>query len=186
MTEAQDRGPGRWWTALVVATTLAVIAACGALLWTLVPPTADFAYLVLAMWALLGFAAIWLVLAVFGCFRYRRFRLSAVAPLVILVTVILAVADVPSRVGFAVSRPALEAAADRCDESLDETKIGVYEVWRIESADGGCRFFMKGGLVDSVGLAYLPDGPPTERSGDEREITYRGFEDEWYRFVQQF
>ncbi|MDI9913718.1 hypothetical protein [Rhodococcus sp. IEGM 1379] len=85
-------------------------------------------------------------------------RLSAGAPVLVLITLTLVMLSVASRVACAISKDSLSAAAAECSESLSTQRIGVYKVVQIWSDNTGCKFHIEGGLIDSIGLAYLPDG----------------------------
>ncbi|NGP09345.1 hypothetical protein G6038_28525 [Rhodococcus sp. 14C212] len=172
---------------LSVLTAVLVALVCGVILGAFMPPVVFFPYVALASSVLVVLGAVWVGLGLIGWFRYRALRASAVAPVLVVLTVVLVALSVPSRVAFAVSRNALAAEARRCPQSWTDQRIGVYRIWQIRPVEGGCLFFIEGGLIDSIGLAYLPDGAP--HLGDPRrdgEIGYRPYSGPWYRFVQRF
>lgn len=95
-------------------------------------------------------------------------------------------AGIPFEVGFRLSKPDLEATAADCIER-QILRIGVYHVWRIEVVDAGCMFYTNGGLVDSVGIAYMPDGVPyLGQPRTDGDVGYFPIEGDWYRFLKQF
>jgi hypothetical protein len=185
---ASTPAPPPWWRFSVgIVLTILVALACGVMLWAFMVPVVFFVYAALAGWALLFLGVAWLVLAVLGWFRYRAYRASLIAPVLVLVTVALVVFSVPFWIGFQVSKGGLADAAAQCDDSIENVRIGVYEVSRIADRQEGCLFYTRGGLIDSVGIAYLPGGAPylgePRRDGD---IGYGHLEGDWYWFVQRF
>ncbi len=186
-------GAPRWWRATTgIAVPGLVAVACGVMLWSSAAPVVDFVYFMLAGWALVLLGVAWLVLVVIGWFRYRTVRRTllapaVVAPALVLVTAALVVVQAPFRLGFLVSKPALADAAADCTYSLEHRRIGVYSVRSTRELDGGCLFFTQGGLIDSVGIAYLPGGAPhlgaPRHDGD---IGYDHIGGDWYRFVERF
>lgn len=180
--------PPRWWRVAVgIILMVLVTVACGVMLWAFMAPVADFVYVALAGWALLFLGLAWLVLALIGWIRYRAYRASLIAPLLVLVTVALVVFSVPFWIGFQVSKGGLADAAAECVDSFENVRIGVYEVRRTEKREEGCLFYTQGGLIDSVGIAHLPGGAPyigaPRHDGD---IGYRHLYDDWYRFTERF
>ncbi|MFN3539575.1 MAG: hypothetical protein ACK40J_05850 [Rhodococcus sp. (in: high G+C Gram-positive bacteria)] len=93
----------------------------------------------------------------------------------------------PPKVAFAVSEHSLSTAADHCVQSFEGTTLGVYRVYRTQPVEGGCLFFIEGGLLNSIGLAHFPDGAPyigePQHAGD---IGYEEFDGDWYQFEQLF
>jgi len=170
-----------------VVTVVLVGIVCCVIVWTFVPPVVVFPWFALASALLLGLGVVWSVLGLIGWFGFRSLRITTIAPAVVLVTAALVMLSVPSTVAFAVSKPSLVAASAQCVQSWNDHWIGVYRVWRVQPVDGGCLFYIEGGLIDSIGLAYLPDGAPhlgkPRRDGD---IGYEHYNGDWYRFVQRF
>ena len=182
-----EKAPPPWWIWATRSTTVLVALVCGLVLWSFLPPVVYFVYFALAGWALMFLGALWLLFALIGWFKYRAARWTAVAPALVVVTAVLVVLSVPSKTAFAVSESSLTAAATDCESTPDDSWIGVYKVRRTQSTDSGCLFFLEGGLFDSIGLAYMPDGPPNlgepTRDGD---IGYEEFDGDWYQFIQRF
>ena len=179
--------PATWWTVLSALTAVLVAVVCGVILWAFMPPVVFFPYFALASSVLVILGVVWAGLGLVGWFRYRAVRASAVAPVLVVLTVAAVALSVPSQVAFAVSKNALADAAQQCPQSWTDQRIGVYRIWQIRPVEDGCLFFIEGGLIDSIGLAYLPDGAPY--LGDPRrdgEIGYRPYSGPWYRFVQRF
>ncbi|MFE4500035.1 hypothetical protein ACFRFQ_09220 [Rhodococcus sp. NPDC056743] len=182
----EDAGPADWWTVLVGITALLVAGACGVVLWSVVP-LVSYAYYALAIVVLAVLGAVWLILSVIGWFKFRAMRWSLIAPGLVLVTGALVMLSVPSRVAFMASQSSLVAEAQECSTSSTDRRIGAYQVRRIEPVGDGCLFYLEGGLINSIGLAYLPDGAPY--LGDPRhdgDIGYQAFDGDWYTFVQAF
>ncbi len=175
------------WRWLTGALTVLVAVVCAVIISTFTPPVVLFPVYALASAVLLFLGALWLVLALIGWFKYHSLRWTAVAPAIVIVTAALVLLSVPSKGAFAVSKGALETVAQDCTKSTDTRRIGAYAVRSVRPTDSGCLFFIVGGLIDSIGLAYLPDGAPylgePRRDGD---IGYERYDGDWYRFVQQF
>lgn len=187
MLASERTTPATWWSWLTGGITVLAAAACGVVLWTFVPPTVFFPIFVLAAWVLFGLGIAWLVVALIGWFRFRAVRGSLAAPAVVVLTVGLVVFSVPSRVAFAVSENALTDLAATCEASFENRSVMVYRVQRTEPIGDGCLVYVEGGLIDSVGFAYLPGQDPylgtPRRDGD---IGYRPLHGDWYSFVEQF
>ncbi|MBS9372299.1 hypothetical protein [Rhodococcus sp. B50] len=179
--------PARWWTVLSGVTTVLVALVCCVIVWTFVPPVVLFPWFALASTVLLISGAVWLVLGLVGWFRFHTLRLTTIAPVMVLATTGLVMLSVPSTVAFAVSKGSLTAASAQCAQSWDDRWFGVYRVWRIQPVDGGCLFYIEGGLIDSIGLAYLPEGAPyLGKPRHDGDIGYEPYSGDWYRFVQRF
>ena len=179
--------PAPWWTALTGVTAVLVTLTCGVILWSFIPPVVYFPIFALASAMLLGLGGIWLILGLIGWVKHRSWRPSALAPAAVLLTVASVMLSVPSQVAFTMSKKSLADAARECSESFADRRIGAYQVRRIQPVDNGCLFFIEGGLIDSIGLAYLPDGAPY--LGEPRhdgDIGYEEYAGDWYRFVQRF
>lgn len=189
------RRPASLWWRLTVGLVIPLLAAaaCLVVLWSLVPPVVFYPLYVLAWGALIIVGVVWLVAVVFGSIRYGWRGVTLVAPVIVLVTVGLAAAELPGRFGWWVSKDDLQRAAVACADPADAAdvrsqRIGVYRVHSVQRVgDRGCRFTVEGGLVDFVGVAYLPGERPylgePRRDGD---IGYRHIEGDWYAFVQRF
>ena len=179
--------PARWWTVLSGVTAVLVGLVCGVIVWTFVPPVVFFPWFALASWVLLILGAVWLVVGLVGWFKFRALRATAIAPALVLATAVLVVLSVPSTVAFAVSKRSLVAASTQCVQSMEDRRIGVYQVRRIQPVDGGCLFYIEGGLIDPIGLAYLPDGAPyLGKPRHDGDIGYEQYSGDWYRFVERF
>ncbi|SUF08999.1 hypothetical membrane protein [Rhodococcus gordoniae] len=179
--------PARWWIVLSGVTAVLVGLVCGVIVWTFVPPVVFFPWFALASWVLLILGAVWLVVGLVGWFKFRALRVTAIAPALVLATAVLVVWSVPSTVAFAVSKGSLVAASAQCAPSWDGRRIGVYQVRRIQPVDGGCLFYIEGGLIDPIGLAYLPGGAPyLGKPRHDGDIGYEQYSGDWYRFVERF
>ncbi|UJC81462.1 hypothetical protein D4768_00355 [Rhodococcus erythropolis] len=172
-------------TAIVTAVLVALT--CGVIVWSFMPPVVYFPFFALAASVLLGLGGVWLILSLIGWMKYKTLRLSTIAPVIVLVTGALVTLSVPSHVAFALSKDSLEAVAADCQKSLENRTIGVYRVLQVWPVGNGCRFHIEGGLIDSIGLAYLPDGAPyLGKPRRDGEIGYQEFDGDWYSFVQAF
>lgn len=176
-----------WWYWLVLAVTAAAAVACLVILWACIPPTVMYAPFVLTLsgLALLGLA--WLVLAIVGWVKFRAWKLSTIAAVVVVLTGLLVMASVPSRAAFAVSQEMLGDLATECTRSLEHRRVGAYALRYVEPIDGGCLIHVEGGFLDSVGFAHLPDRKPD--TGDLRRddgIEYTELRGDWYTFVEHF
>lgn len=179
--------PARWWIVLSGVTAVLVGLVCGVIVWTFVPPVVFFPWFALASWVLLILGAVWLVVGLVGWFKFRALRVTAIAPALVLATAVLVVLSVPSTVAFAVSKGSLVAASAQCAPSWDGRRIGVYQVRRIQPVDSGCLFYIEGGLIDPIGLAYLPGGAPyLGKPRHDGDIGYEQYNGDWYRFVERF
>ncbi|MBY6352352.1 hypothetical protein [Rhodococcoides corynebacterioides] len=175
-----------WWEASVVVITAIAAAACAVLLYSLTPPAAMIWLLAASGWLLLILGAVWLVLTIVGWVRYRAWKLSSIAVVVVAATVVLAGMSVPFTVGFAMSKSSLAEVAEDCTAPGGD-RIGVYVFEGLKAADGGCLIYVEGGVVDQVGFAYLPGGAP--RLGPpagEQEIGYAELDGDWYTFLRRF
>lgn len=174
----------RWWriaaggvlpvaTALLCATTIVLFIA----------PFPLFPAVVLAELAFVALGTVWIVLATVHGLRYRWDRRILAAPAMVVVTAALVVADVPYRLGWLAAQDAMTEAARSCVETTENHWISVYDVRGVSEHDGGCHFALSGGLINSVGLAYLPEGAPT--TGDERHVgyNYEPIGDDWYKYI---
>ncbi|MGG7099871.1 hypothetical protein [Rhodococcus sp. 24CO] len=125
-----------------------------------------------------------MTLSLIGWFKFRALRWSLIAPALVLVTCALVALSVPSRVAFMASQGSLAAEAQHCSTSSTDRRIGTYQVKRIQAVDNGCLFFIEGGLINSIGLAYLPARAPY--LGDPRhdgDIGYQELDGDWYTFA---
>ncbi|GGL00501.1 hypothetical protein [Nocardia jinanensis] len=177
---ALRRPTAKWWLITTVVLAGLVEFCCAALVW-FVGSDSWVGYSLIAINVLLVLAVAWSICAVFGLIRYRAHLLSAVAPLLVAVTVAVVYTGAAEWSGWQLSKGSLAAAAAECAERSDSVRIGVYTIERVDRDGAECRFYTGGGLIDRVGFAYLPDGPPPEFRASE--TTYRQYDGSWYRFV---
>lgn len=152
-------------------------------------PAVNLPYFFLAWTLAAPVAGMWLLLGLVGWFKYSSIRPTAVAPVLVLVTSGLVALSVPQAFAFAVSKNALNAAAEECPRLTDYELFGVYRVWNTVPLDeNGCRFYIRGGgTVDGVGMAFVPGGPPSENDADyDEDVTYREYDGDWYEFDHRF
>lgn len=128
---------------------------------------------------------VWIVFTAIGWVKYRALRWSAVAPVLVVVTAALVMFSIPPTFAFAVSERSLSTAANHCTQSFADTTRGVYRVYQVQPVDGGCLFFIEGGLFQSIGLAYFPDrAPDLHEPRREGDIGYEEFDGDSYQFEQ--
>lgn len=181
------RPAARWWTVTTVALAVVVAVCCAAVVW-FVASDGGVVDLLLLTGVLLGLAVLWAICALFGAIRYRAYLLSALAPVMVAVTVVVVYSGAAEQVGWQVSKGSLAAVAAECARRSEPHRIGVYTIERVSREGAGpgragteCRFYTNGGFLDSVGFAYLPEGPPPDHPASE--TTYRQYDGSWYRFV---
>ncbi|MEU4809442.1 hypothetical protein AB0H20_09585 [Nocardia fluminea] len=132
----------------------------------------------------------WLVLALVGHMKYPGWRrLGLLVPIFIAVTVALTWAQVPGRIGWMMSRGAMDHAAAACDQ-LDtgrsgvpykSEKIGAYTFHHVErESDGACQFdLLKHYPWARSGFLYLPNG---SRADGEYGHDYVHLGNSWYYY----
>lgn len=173
--------------------TLLVVAFAGLTLWAASVPGS---YFLLFM----TLPTVWIVLGLTWLFQavrlWRRSGLGAAArngwligtAAMVLATAAAMSADLPLRLRFEASSPAMaaiaaEMTAPTAPETLPDRWIGLYDAERIERVDGGFRFLVKGaGFVDPVGFAYSPTGQPPI-IGEDR---YERFVGPWWFWVESW
>lgn len=108
-----------------------------------------------------------------------------VLPCLAMLCVVLCYADLPFRVAFWISRPAIEqlsrqAASLPPRTALPDRWIGVYPATSIQAIPNGVQFLVRGaGFLDKFGIAHSAAGRPS--SSDE----YRLFQgSHWYIYVR--
>ncbi len=151
------RRPASLWWRLTVGLVIPLLAAaaCLVVLWSLVPPVVFYPLYVLAWGALIIVGVVWLAAVVFGSIRYGWRGVTLVAPVIVLVTVGLAAAELPGRFGWWVSKDDLQRAAVACADPADAAdvrsqRIGVYRVHSVQRVgDRGCRFTVEAGWSTS-------------------------------------
>jgi hypothetical protein len=189
------------WVGLACALLLVVTATPG---WIALP--------FLGLCALLSFlGVIWLVRLVLGLASGARagrsMRLFLLAPAMVAATGVLVALDVPVRVGFAISRADLQAAADELvapepvhpemplgAATLDaiahepiEGRFGVYSITRSRLFRNGLVLFeSNGAFFDDAGFAYFPDGNLPLGDGSFESPDFRALGGGWYAFTSSW
>ncbi|MEW6252996.1 MAG: hypothetical protein AB1716_20350, partial [Planctomycetota bacterium] len=180
-----------------------VVAVVGAAVLTLiacVPPGTYFLLLFPLTFFWVGVVAWWLMRVLAGViialhyrqpplWRYPHARRWLVTPLVFATMIALLSFEVPFRVGFWISRPALDRFAlsvlDQAAASHPDRRVGLYRAEDINVHQGLIEFRVGGtGFLDFNGFAYFADqraGPP---AGTRREYTPLG--DGWYTWWEDF
>jgi len=186
-TDTPKLDPSMWWRWSMYAVTALTVIPCGVILWAFIPPTVLFPIFALAAWLLVFLGVAWLVLLVIGLAKYRAWKPATVAVVLVLGTATLVALAVPSRAAFALSRGELTSMATDCNGSVHGDRVGLYSVLDTQPVTGGCLIYVEGGLIDSVGFAYFPEGAPSlgkpQRDGD---IGYRKWADHWFTFTEAF
>jgi hypothetical protein len=155
-------------------------------------PGGYFFVALVALWAWLILGAIWAARLI-GMVVIRRISGRGtwtwawlVAPLIVVATAAVIQLDGPLVLRFRLSEPAMTRFAKR---TLDKTspgspgRIGLYEVDRVETFDGGLRFTVAGtGFIDGAGFAYSPRGRPT----DGPDNSYDHLDGPWYLWFWHF
>lgn len=171
----------RWWRASVGVLTIAVALCClvtvvGVLHWV------EAILGMAGMFALLCLAPVWLVLLVIGLIGYpgrRRAVLRWALPAVVIAAVTVPLISEGPKLQFAVSRGALEHAAEQCRESSSPSWAGAVRLERAERVDGHCHLFQYGSFFGESGWVLLPDGPPAQ---PVHGMSYRHLDGAWHRF----
>jgi hypothetical protein len=145
-----------------------------------------------ALWA---FLALGWIAAILVSQRSRKNRAGrwmpwswAIAPAILLLTVIVAASGVPLNARFALSRPAFEQLPNRALSNEVTASAGMYEVCCFERTNFGYQFGVSEGLNVVWGFAFSPDGAPPgpdiDSGGDtnlqEGDNAYRHLDGPWY------
>lgn len=180
--------PAVWWIVLTSIVAILVASVCAGILWSYIPPVKWESYFFLFAMMLSSLSLVWLVLAVVGLVKYRGLAWTAITPVLVVVTAVSVALSIPSTVAFAMSKDALNRAAETCPIVPEHEQIGAYNVWTTRKVDTGCFFFVRGGgSVGGTGLAHLPDGPPDVVDtliSTDFEFTHR--DGDWYEFVGHY
>ena len=161
-----------WWMIVVIGVTAIL---CLVQFWVIASRGTETAEVVL--WALLGVAGVLaLLFGLIGLFRYRAFRLSLAAPLLLGLLGAAVYYDIPERAAWKLSRGILEEQAADCVNPGQRTRLGVYSIRYIDRKDGGCLFYFEGEEKNAEGFGYFPDTPPPA-------LGYEAYHIPWYRFV---
>lgn len=195
--------PLGWFThTLTIATALCC-------LWAATTHGPDFLFAIVIAWLCLFIVVIWLgralvrfmVAAFFrrGGWAYPGWRNWLVAPVAALLVASLIQLDVPMRIAFLISRPAMTRLAQRTlklsprVKPPNDVRVGRYRATNIRRVHGGVRFNVAdNGFIDAdyFGFAYFPEWkpPPTsqydpENTGYRHQGTsYRHLNGNWYSF----
>lgn len=166
--------------------------------------TSDLIFIVVVFWLCLFIIVTWLgralarfIVAAFfrrGGWAYAGWRSWLVAPVAALLVTFLTRHDVPMRVAFFVSRPAMTRLVQRTlnlppkAKMPTDVRVGRYRATGIERLHGGVRFkvanngFMDG---DYFGFAYFPKrNPPAPTSAVHPypNTAYTPLNGNWYTF----
>jgi hypothetical protein len=112
---------------------------------------------------------------------YRRWLLL---PGIALTTLSLIALKIPLHLGFRISRPSMEQAAQRILGGTAlipaRQRVGVYVASRPEIIGGGVRFITNDrGIFSYGGFAYFPASPPTTSESGVRYVHLQG---PWYQY----
>lgn len=114
---------------------------------------------------------------------------AVAVPVMLAATAVLVVADLPLQLRFRLSRSAFDAAvatelAAATPRNTEVQSIGSYRIrWSERVGDGILFTSADGGFIDTVGFAYLPDGPIEDREAMEVGLESPEFHelgDGWY------
>ncbi len=170
-------------------TAAATLASC---LWAMWADLTAFDDVDAVIWLGIALAiplVVWLVLAVLGYVKYTGWRrLGLLVPIFIALTVALNHFQIPGRIGWMISRSAMDRAAAECDAptagassgEFTTQKIGVYTFDHVErETDGGCKFVLQRGYpVSRSGFRYLPHRKPI----DGEFAQYHELGNSWYYY----
>ncbi|MEV2223943.1 hypothetical protein AB0E01_29255 [Nocardia vinacea] len=173
------------WAAIMGVTTAAAGLCCAFLLW-IQGADGGLPYLLLAGIGLVCVGAIWFAAGIWGLIAYRTYLLTLLAPVLVLGAFALLLTGVMPKLSWWISRDAFTEVGTACAATSSDRWIGVYHIRHIGKYDGGCLFYTDGGLLDSVGFAYMPDGVPAAAHPGYARIEYTPFEGAWYRFSEPF
>ena len=178
----------RIWTGVVIAVALVTLYSVS------VPGTYFLLFMFLQLvWLAVG--VVWLILVGLSI-RTVGFRgtvrpgyLVAMA-VVVTLTAAAVVNDVPLRLRFEASRPALDELVAQVGPGATEAltgidrQVGWFDAERIEPFAGGFRFLVADtGFLDPVGFAYSPDGEPPNIGGEDWYEPYHG---PWWIWVESW
>ncbi|MFD4430474.1 hypothetical protein [Nocardia sp. NPDC058497] len=178
-----------WWTSIMVVSAGSTLGCC---LWALWADVTAFDDVETTFWAGIAAAlpvAVWTVAALVGLVRYTRWwRLGLLVPVFVSSTLALTWSDVPGRIGWLISRDAMDRAAAVCD-SVEPTssgtsyagkRIGVYDFHSISRlSQGGCHFRLRRNYpVVRTGFDYLPAGE--RRNGIDGHTYYVHLGGSWH------
>jgi len=183
-------GPPRWLFHGVAA--LAALA----LLWAYSYPGMQVYFWLGSLLALLLLAAVWLVRLVIALWRPRQWSWwFVVAPVGGLLTLALLTYGVPLHARFVLSESAFQAqvkdlpaaptdGAEWTDLAHPE-RIGSYRIIEVNRIAGGVVFWeANGDFFDSVGFAWLPDGPSAVlESGSFENPQFTHLQGPWYAWT---
>jgi len=153
------------------------------------PPGGYFFAIIFLIWAWLLAGVTWLARFIgVVVVRRRKGRWAAwlFAPVVVVVSAVAIRLDGPFLVRFHLSEPAMTRFAKQSlgqPASTSPRRIGLWEVGRVETFDGGVRFTVGGaGFIDEDGFAYTPRGRPPTRGDD----SYEHLDGPWYLWHWHF
>ncbi|MET8777943.1 hypothetical protein ABZV58_23325 [Nocardia sp. NPDC004654] len=174
------RGAPRWWVGWTLGTAvLAAACSLGLIVQEVIQDDSDDRTILLLL-GLLTAGVLWLVCGVIGVIAYDNARLSAVAPLVVVVAVALFTWELPERLGWWLSKGSLDRAAVDCIPSETSTRYGAYTIFEVEPYEGGCLFSTGRGLYTREGFAYMPNGAPQPKH--RYDYHFDPYDGPWYRY----
>lgn len=167
-----------FWKVTSAAIAVVTVGLCLFLLWVQMS-RGSFDSVIMALFAFMFLGLLWLITGVTGIWIFRAWRLSLIAPLVVALAFAVSWTGIPEKLGWALSRGALERAAITCAPA-NGIRLGVYSVRKITKRDGGCLLYDDEYFFGYTGFAYFPNGAPPNRSG----IYYSPFKGPWYEFSE--
>ncbi|MGX1804502.1 hypothetical protein ACWIGI_02200 [Nocardia sp. NPDC055321] len=173
----------RAWRLSMAAITAFIGAVCLWVLWEYASHGDRLVALLLGGWVLVVAGGIWLVAAVSGAVAHRAWILTAAAPVAVTVTLALLSSGAPTRIGWELSRPALERTAGACADTHAEQRFGMYRVDYVRVIAGGCAFSLADTSLGVEGFAYIPHGDPPAPAAHARAGTsYTRIDGPWYTY----
>ncbi len=153
------------------------------------PPGGYFLAIIVLFWVWLVAGITWLARFIWIVLVRRtkgRWASWFFAPVVVTVSALAIHLNGPFLVRFQLSEPAMTRFAKQALVQQAPTtpgRIGLWEVGRVETFDGGVRFTVAGaGFIDEDGFAYSPGARPPTRGDD----SYEHLDGPWYLWHSSF
>ncbi|WP_157762097.1 hypothetical protein [Nocardia yamanashiensis] len=178
------RIPKVWLTFLIATTGLFGLCCLGVLWGFAAKGGNDFDVLLYGGGGIVVLGIAWLALAITGIAAYRRFVLATIVPAMLVMTAALVIMGIPGKVGWALTKPALERAAATCTKTDHAGRIGLYTFNYVRpEGDGGCSFTLDGALLGPDGYALFPGTPPqSAKAGAGAGTNYSHYDGNWFTF----
>lgn len=129
---------------------------------------------------MLFLGALWLGLAIAGIAAYRTFVLSVILPGILVVTMVALWVGLPTKVGWELTKPALDRAANECTYSQTTHKVGLYEIDYVRTIPDGCRLSLVSSLTGPDGFARFGSGSPSAEAS--KDMRFEHIVGGWYSY----